>query len=74
MNKDRIKEILETVKEGLPEDGEGMRGGKLHSECCCPLIVLYLIDARCLNINNAGCPGWQFCGVGYGPVNTLREG
>lgn len=33
-------------------------------QCCCPLIVVYLIETECLNINNAGCPDWQFCQPG----------
>ncbi len=65
MNRDKIREILETVQDALPE--EGMRGGKFHNQCCCPLIVLYLIEAQCLNINNAACPDWDFCQDGLIP-------
>ncbi len=61
MDKEKVSSVLNAVKEGLPQCGEAVRGG-IGSECCCPLIVVYLIETQCLNINNASCPDWRFCG------------
>lgn len=32
--------------------------------CCCPSVIVYLIEAECLNLNNSACPDWQFCQSG----------
>lgn len=69
MNRDKMKEILEMAQEAFPEGEEGMRGGNcVSSECCCPRLIIYLIETECLTINNAGCPDWTFCQNGL--LNT----
>lgn len=60
MDKGKLEQVLETVREGLAGDLKAMHGG--GAGCCCPFIVIYLIETQCLNINNAGCTGQQFCG------------
>lgn len=44
------------------------------AQCCCPSVVIYLIETDCLNINNGGCPGWIFCNGNLIPPNGCRKG
>lgn len=58
MGKEKLQKALETAQGALAGDARGACGGH---DCCCPRVVVYMIETDCLNINNAACPGWVMC-------------
>lgn len=41
--------------------------------CCCPSVVVYLVESECLVLNNTGCPDWQLCQSGVFPMNRKED-
>ncbi len=67
MSKEDLKEVLGVIK-----DSELGKGGCHHQDgdCCCPVVVVYLVYTDCVTINNGACADWSFCVTGH---NTKKK-